>query len=83
MTFAEALNDDACSCGLEEGCTWFSDSNGNEISVVGEYRLLQNSRGVKVESDGDGFLVQAEKDGGVFTARFTSDLTWKDIKSKD
>lgn len=77
MTFAEALNDEACSCGLRDGATWFCDSNGNEPVVVGEYRLLRNNNGVRVEHDRIGFVVEGEKNGDLFAARLTAENTWE------
>lgn len=47
-------------------------------TVVGEYRLLRNNNGVRVEHDDTGFFVQAEKDGEVVTARLTAENTWED-----
>lgn len=79
MTFAEALNDEVCSCGLDGGCTWFADSNGRERKTVGEYRLLRNNNGVRVELEDGDFLVSATgPDGKTHWARFDSDYTWSD-----
>ena len=77
MTFAETLNDEACSCGLEEGQTWFADGNGNEPQQVGEFKILQNNNGTDVRDHDKGFLVQAEKDGEIVSAVFDrNDLHW-------
>ncbi|RKZ86257.1 MAG: hypothetical protein DRQ39_05960 [Gammaproteobacteria bacterium] len=79
MTFAEMLNEKVCSCGLEEGRTFFTDSNGNVPATVGEYRLLKNNNGVRVEHSDDGFCVEAEgPDGKTHWAVFDSDFTWSD-----
>ena len=82
MTFAEALNEEACSCGLEDGSTWFADSNGNEPETVGDYRLVRNNNGVRVEDDKDGWAVQGEhtQTGETAWAVFTDDYTWSDTK---
>ncbi|MDB4490232.1 hypothetical protein N9045_01810 [bacterium] len=80
MTFAETLNEEACSCGLEEGCTFFTDSNGDVPKKVGEYTLLNNNNGVRVESENGGFAVSAEgPDQKTHWALFGSDYTWSDL----
>ena len=78
MTFVEALNDEACSAGLEDGQTWFLDSNGDEPETVGEFRLLRNNSGVSVERGSDGWDVSAvDPDGKTHWASFTSDCSWE------
>jgi hypothetical protein len=81
MTFAETLNDEACSCGLEEGQTWFNDGNGNEPDKVGEYQLLKNNHGIRVEAEDGGFLVFGlDESGNEHVAGFNTklDYLWSD-----
>ena len=80
MTFADALNKHACSCGLEEGVTWFSDSNGNTPETVEGFRLAKNNHGVRVEHEDGGFAVEAfDENGEAHWALFDSDYTWSDL----
>ena len=77
MTFAEALNDKACSCGIEEGSTWFVDGNGDAPEQIGEFKILQNNNGTDVREHDRGYWLQAEKDGEIVEAVFDRhDQTW-------
>ena len=80
MTLAETLNKEACSCGLEEGRTWFTDSNGNTPKTVGEYRMMRGKNGVRVERENDGWAVEAlGPDGKTHWALYDCDYYWNDL----
>lgn len=63
-TFAEELNDKKCSCGVEEGCLWFSDGNGDEVIKVGDYTIEQRNNGVVVDHYEDEKYIVCGYEGG-------------------
>jgi hypothetical protein len=60
-TFAEELNDKKCLCGIEEGCPWFSDDNGNEVTEVGGYFIEQQEIATRIPVVAVEFLGIGEK----------------------
>lgn len=58
MTFAETLSENECSCGVEDGVTFFlSEGGAKSPTQVGEYRLEADPSGVLVEYHGEKYLV--------------------------
>lgn len=58
MTFAETLNQNECSCGVEDGVTFFlSDDGAKAPTEVDGYRLESDVCGVLVEHYGEQYLV--------------------------
>jgi len=81
-TLAETLNDlnNPCSCGLEEGRTFFTDSNGDTPKTVGDYTLLNNNNGVRVEHEpGRGFSVAAVGPDDKTHWAVYEDYSWEDL----
>lgn len=82
MTLAETLNQEACSCGLNNGRTWFRDSNGDEPTEIGEYTLFERegSEEIDVTQVINGLCVAAvDIDGNTHEAVFGDDLLWHEV----
>ena len=58
MTFAETLNQNECSCGVEDGVTFFLSEDGAKAPTeVGDYRIETDVCGALVEHYGEQYLV--------------------------
>jgi hypothetical protein len=79
MTFATALNKYGCSCGNDDGISWFCDQRGLEVRSVEGYTIEQNKHGVHVfGSDEIGGSIRAfDSDGKLVIAKYNGH-NWTD-----
>jgi len=70
---AEELTNAGAETGVEDGCLYLTDDQGNELTETPSYRVLQTNAGPDVRTDGaNGFIIYAinRVDGRPATARY-------------
>jgi hypothetical protein len=85
-SFAEELDRQDISIGIESGKPWVADGDGNEPKVVGCYTIAQTNAGPDIRSDGgDISLVGFDPSGEQVTAiyrGFDGNEGWEDVGAK-